>query len=489
MNLKTWKYRIAAVLIFITAPIILSGCNGDTSNTPPVSGQDPASPFVFEEVEHDFGVIKQSGGIVEHDFHFTYEGEETIAITSTPGSCACTTGEVDKTELKKGDSATLTVFFHPNLHAEPEGRFSKTVSIMTEPALKPIPEVTVWQEIDLDLGEEAFELSQMGADEMKTDDPNEKETPPSRADMGHSHGPEDHGRIEEIGHDGSVPALEKTSEVREFTLTAKEINSDLDDGMNYLYWTYDGVVPGPFLRAQVGDTVKVTLKNPSSNHMPHSIDLHAVNGPGGGATDVHPGEEKTFQFKALNPGVYIYHCGTKEVAEHITNGAYGLIVIEPKEELNPVDKEFYVVQGEFYSVLDKGQKGSTQLSGKKLKAEQPEFIVFNGRVGALTEERALQAKVGEKIRLFVGNGGVAKVSSFHVIGEIFDTVYPEGGTPVQQDIQTTVVPAGGATIVEFTVDVPGTYKIVDHALARLNKGAVAELIVKGEENSDIFQQF
>lgn len=488
MDLKTWRSRIAGVLILVTVPLLLAGCNSEVSGTPD-NKRASASSIVFEEREHDFGVIKQSGGIVQHDFRFTYQGDDPIAIISTPGSCACTTGEVDKKELKKGDSGTLTVFFHPNLHAEPEGRFSKTVSIMTDPPLRPVPEVTVWQEIDLDLGEEAFELSQGNLKADKISEPEKGETPPARSDMGHSHGPEDHGSLDEIGHDGSVPALEKTSKVREFTLTAQEINSELDEGMNYLYWTYDGVVPGPFLRAQVGDTIKVTLKNPSSNHMPHSIDLHAVNGPGGGATDVHPGEEKTFQFKALNPGVYIYHCGTKEVAEHITNGAYGLIVIEPEEGLEKVDKEFYVVQGEFYSVLDKGKKGSTQLSGKKLKAEQPEFIVFNGRVGSLTSERALKASVGEKIRLFVGNGGVAKVSSFHVIGEIFDTVYPEGGTPIQQDIQTTVVPAGGATIVEFMVDVPGTYKIVDHALARLNKGAVAELVVTGEQKPEIFQQF
>lgn len=477
MNLKTWASRIAAALIFVIAPIFLSSCKSETSNTTPVSDQDTVSPFVFEDSEHDFGLIKQSGGIVQHDFHLTYRGEETITITSTPGSCACTKGEIDKKELKKGDRATLTVFFHPNLHAEPEGRFSKTVSLITEPSIVPIPEVTVWQEIDLDLGEGSFELSHMESDEMRGQ-PHEKRTSLPPDDLANSHGPEDHGRVEEIGHDGSVPALEKTSTVRAFTLTAKEINSDLDDGMKYLYWTYDGVVPGPFLRAQVGDTIKITLKNPVSNHMPHSLDLHAVNGPGGGATDVHPGEEKTFQFQALNPGIYIYHCGTKEVAEHMTNGAYGLILIEPKEELSPVDKEFYVVQGEFYSVLDKGQKGSTQLSGKKLKAEQPEFIVFNGRVGALTGERSLKAQVGDKIRVFVGNAGVAKVSSFHVIGEIFDSVYPEGGTPVQKDIQTTVIPAGGATMVEFTVDVPGTYKIVDHALARLNKGAVGELMVK-----------
>jgi nitrite reductase (NO-forming) len=474
--------------LLLSFSLLLTGCNNALKEAPstPLS-----SPFVFEEKEFDFGTIKQSGGIVQHDFSFTYTGEAPITITSTPGSCACTTAEVDKKELSKGDSGVLSVSFNPNLHAEPEGRFSKTISIMTDPPLNPVPEVTVWQHIDLDLGEEAFELSR------KNDNHDDNETMPAEKSMNDDHQddeedehvPDDHEISNEIGHDGSVPPLENLGKKRSFTLTAQEINGTLDEGMTYLYWTYDGIVPGPFLRAKVGETIEVTLKNPSSNHMPHSIDLHAVNGPGGGAVDVHPGQEKTFSFKALNPGIYIYHCGTKEVAEHMTNGAYGLILIEPEEGLSPVDKELYVVQGEFYSILDKGQKGATQFSGKKLKAEQPEFIVMNGRVGSLTGERALKAQVGDKIRIFVGNGGVSKVSSFHVIGEIFDTVYPEGGTPAQHNIQTTVIPAGGATIVEFTVDVPGTYKLVDHALARLNKGAVAELIVTGKDQPSIFQRF
>lgn len=477
------------IFLLLSFSLLLAGCNNALKQPP---STPLTSPFVFEEQEFDFGTIKQSGGIVQHDFSFTYEGEAPITITSTPGSCACTTAEVDKTKLSKGDSGVITVSFNPNLHAEPEGRFSKTISIITDPPLNPAPEITVWQHIDLDLGEEAFELSRTAEKQidhettsatMTMNDDHQEE------DKADAHVPEDHGISKEIGHDGSVPPLEKTGKKRSFTLTAQEINGTLDEGMTYLYWTYDGVVPGPFLRAKVGETIEVTLKNPASNHMPHSIDLHAVNGPGGGAVDVQPGQEKTFRFKALNPGIYVYHCGTKEVAEHMANGAYGLILIEPEDELSPVDKEFYVVQGEFYSILDKGQKGATQFSGKKLKDEQPEFIVMNGRVGSLTGERALKAKVGEKIRIFVGNGGVSKVSSFHVIGEVFDTVYPEGGTPLQQNIQTTVIPAGGATIVEFTVDVPGTYKLVDHALARLNKGSVAELIVSGKDQPDIFQKF
>jgi nitrite reductase (NO-forming) len=477
------NFRFFFFLIVIVIPVFLMGC--DDSGLNEIS-QVSDMGFVFDEMEYDFGVIKQSGGIVQHDFSFTYQGEEALTILSTPGSCACTVAEVDNNELVKGDRAVLSVYFNPNLHAEPLGRFSKTVSIFTEPLLSPLPEIMVWQEIDLDLGEEFFELSnpdmvlpqpRLEKDDDVLDVEELDESEHSSSDRGIKH---------EIGHDGQLGDFFTNSRIREFTLTAQEINSELDDGMEYLYWTYDGVVPGPMLRAREGDMIKVTLKNPETNLMSHSIDLHAVNGPGGGAVNVPPGQEKSFEFTALNPGVYIYHCGTQAVAEHIANGAYGLIVIEPKDGFDEVDQEFYVVQSEFYPVLDRGEKGATQLSGVKLRQEQPEFIVMNGRVGSLTGERALQAKVGEKIRFFVGNAGVSKVSSFHVIGEIFDTVYPEGGTPVQHNIQTTLIPAGGATIVEFTVNVPGTYKLVDHALARLTKGAVAELVVTGEGDLKVF---
>jgi len=157
---------------------------------------------------------------------------------------------------------------------------------------------------------------------------------------------------------------------------------------------------------------------------------------------------------------------------------YGLILIEPEEGLEPVDREYYVMQGEFYPILSRGEAGLTQLSGEKMEEEDPEYIVFNGTFDSLMAENALTANVGETVRLYVGNGGVAKSSNFHVIGEIFDTVYPEGGTPVINNVQTTNVPAGGATIVEFTLDQPGTYKLVDHALSRLEKGALGELIVQ-----------
>ena len=283
----------------------------------------------------------------------------------------------------------------------------------------------------------------------------------------------------------------------EIDLTTKEVLAEIAPGVTVNYWTFDGTVPGPFLRVREGDTVSLTLHNdPSSLHM-HSIDLHAVTGPGGGATvtDVKPGEEKTVRFKALNPGLYVYHCAHPNVANHMAHGMYGLILVEPKEGLPPVDRELYVMQGEFYTAGARGTKGLQVIDAGKMLDGNPEYIVFNGRVGAISKDRLL-IKQGEKVRMYVGNGGVNLISSFHVIGEIFDTVYPEAqmgssssttaGNANFHNVQPTTVPAGGAAITEFIADVPGTYVLVDHALARMDKGAWGTLSVEGEARPDIF---
>lgn len=271
-------------------------------------------------------------------------------------------------------------------------------------------------------------------------------------------------------------------------IEAKEVIGEMADGVAFNYWTYNGQVPGPFIRARVGDKINLTLKNhPSSLHQ-HNIDLHAVNGPGGGATVtmVKPGESKSFSFKALNPGLYVYHCATPNVAVHMTHGMYGLILIEPEEGLPEVDKEFYVMQGEFYSAGNLGKKGLQVFDAQKMMDSHPEYVVFNGKVKSLNDK--MKVDVGDKVRLYVGNGGVNLISSFHVIGEIFDDVYPEAsiGSEPHHNVQTTLVPAGGASIVEFKVDVPGKYIIVDHALARLDRGAWGIMTAEGEENKEIF---
>ncbi len=272
-------------------------------------------------------------------------------------------------------------------------------------------------------------------------------------------------------------------------LETREVTAKLDEGQTYTYWTFDGTVPGPMLRVRVGDTVELHIKNAPNDTLQHSIDLHAVNGPGGGASAsiVSPGQEAKFTFKALNAGLYVYHCATGPVPMHITNGMFGMILVEPVAGLPKVDHEYYMMQSELYTTTPFGTPGQHEFSNQKLLAETPDYVLFNGRVGALTGPGALKARVGETVRIYFGVGGFV-ASNFHVIGEIFDRVYPEGalGQPLA-NVQTTLVPAGGATAVEFTVNVPGRYTLVDHALPRaLNRGAAGYLEVEGEPDPSVF---
>lgn len=271
-------------------------------------------------------------------------------------------------------------------------------------------------------------------------------------------------------------------------IETKEVLGYLDDGVAYTYWTFGGTVPGPMVRVRQGDTVELTFKNAAQSKVTHSIDLHAVTGPGGGSgvTQVAPGEEASFRFQALKPGVYVYHCATPPVAHHLAAGMYGLIVVEPPEGLPAVDREFYV-QGELYLTGNRADKGERQFSMDKMLDERPDYVVFNGAVGSLADERALQARVGERVRIFFGVGGPNVTSSFHVIGEIFDRVAPEGASEWLSNVQTTFVPAGGATVVELTLDVPGDYVLVDHSLGRVGKGAAAILHVDGPDNPAVFE--
>lgn len=269
-----------------------------------------------------------------------------------------------------------------------------------------------------------------------------------------------------------------------------EEEGELADGVKYVFWTFGGTVPGSFIRGRVGDEVEFTLKNHPDNKLPHNIDLHAVTGQGGGAeaSFVAPGHQKTFKFKLINPGLYVYHCATAPVGMHIANGMYGLILVEPEGGLPPVDKEYYVMQGDFYTSGKHGEHGLQSFDMQKAYDEHADYVVFNGRVGSLTGENKLTAKKGETVRIFMGNGGPNLVSSFHVIGEIFDKVYIEGGSMVNTNVQTTLVPAGGAAIVEFKVDVPSNLILVDHSIFRtFNKGALGILAVEGKPNLNVFE--
>jgi len=263
----------------------------------------------------------------------------------------------------------------------------------------------------------------------------------------------------------------------------------LADGVTYNFWTFGGTVPGSFIRVRKGDTVEFTLKNAHDSHMPHNIDLHAVSGQGGGAeaTFTLPGHKTRFTFTALNPGLYVYHCAMPPVGMHVANGMYGLILVESPEGLPKVDKEFYVMQGDFYTEGKHGDPGLQAFDLEKAIDEHPTYVVFNGSEGSLTGDNALTAKAGETIRMYVGNGGPNLVSSFHVIGEIFDKVYTEGGSKYQENVQTTLVPAGGSAIVEFKADVPGNFVIVDHSLFRtFHKGSLGILKVDGAKDPAIY---
>lgn len=287
------------------------------------------------------------------------------------------------------------------------------------------------------------------------------------------------------------PHIDRTNEAKVIVnMETVEVVGRLADGVEYTFWTFGGSVPGPMIRVREGDDVEFHLKNHPSSKMPHNIDLHAVTGQGGGAAAslTIPGHASKFSFKALNPGLYIYHCATSPVGMHIANGMYGLIFVQPKDDLPKVDKEYYVVQSEFYTKGKNGEPGLQPFSMEKAITEIPDYVVFNGSVGSLVEDRAITAKVGETVRLFVGNGGPNLVSSFHVIGEIFDNVYTEGGVlPNQKNVQTTLIPAGGSAIVDFKVEVPGTLILVDHSIFRtFNKGSLGMLKVEGEPNATVY---
>jgi len=272
-----------------------------------------------------------------------------------------------------------------------------------------------------------------------------------------------------------------------------EVTGNLSDGATYRYWTFNQKVPGPFIRVRVGDTVEVHLKNHDDSIMMHNVDFHAVTGPGGGAkaTDAAPGESRGFEFTAINPGLFVYHCAVPMAAQHIANGMYGMILVEPEGGLPKVDHEFYVMQGEIYTEQKLGSKGELTESYDKLLAERPEYFVFNGAALALAKEKPLKAKTGETVRIFFGVGGPNYTSSFHVIGEVFNRVYNLGSltTAPMRDVQTTTVPPGGATVVDLTLEVPGKFMLVDHALSRVERGLAGVLEVTGPDNPDVYKDY
>lgn len=306
-----------------------------------------------------------------------------------------------------------------------------------------------------------------------------------------------------------APITRNVSAVVEVHLISSVKRMDIKTGVQYDYWTFNDHVPGPFIRTRVGDTLEIHHTNTDESGMPHNIDFHAVTGPGGGApiTTIVKGEERVAWFKMLHPGLFIYHCAAPPVMDHIANGMYGLILVEPKGGLPKVDKEFYVLQSEIYGEFTKiennkptnsfweedssgaeDESGLLSYSHQRGLDENPKYVFFNGAHNRHVGKGSLNAKVGEKVRIYFGNAGPNLISSFHVIGEIFDNVYREADlvSPPAHSIQTTLVPAGGATVVDFALEVPGTFTLVDHAIFRVEKGAVGYLEVEGKPNFDIF---
>ena len=272
-------------------------------------------------------------------------------------------------------------------------------------------------------------------------------------------------------------------------LTASEQIAELIDGVQFKFWTLNGGVPAPFIRVREGDIVEVQLSNSAASMMEHSLDFHAASAPMGGAeaSATAPTRTSTFQFKAIHAGLYLYHCGSQPVAVHLAKGMYGLILVEPKEGLPKADREYYIMQSEFYTRGDFGAPGLQPFSMQKALAERPDYVLFNGKVGALMDKNALRAKTGEKLRFFVGNAGPNLASSFHIIGSIFHNLYVEGGTLINHNVQTTLIPSGGVFIGETQINVPGTYVLMDHSIFRAaSKGTMGQLIVSGKADPEIY---
>ena len=285
------------------------------------------------------------------------------------------------------------------------------------------------------------------------------------------------------------PIGDRAPAVVHVTLTAKELVGALDpaSGTTYRYWTFNGKVPAPFIRARQGDTIEVTLQNDKGSQMVHSLDFHAAIGPGGGAdlTQVPPGQSKTLTFQVNTPGLFVYHCGSPMIAQHIANGMYGLILVEPSGGMAHVDREYYIMQGEIYTTAPKGKAGLQQFSFENLMQENAQYYIFNGAVDSVVREYPLHANEGETVRIYFGNAGPNATSSLHMVGEIFTRYYALGSlsSPPLSGIQTTSIPPGAAAIVELKASMPGQFTMMDHAMSRMEKGDMAILQVKGPENT------
>jgi nitrite reductase (NO-forming) len=265
-------------------------------------------------------------------------------------------------------------------------------------------------------------------------------------------------------------------------MTSQITDIELSKGDVYKAWTFNGEAPGPVVVVNEGDKINFKLTNMDPS-IPHSMDFHAVHAaPSTDFANVMPDETGSFTYPANKPGVFMYHCGTKPVLGHIANGMHGTIIVKPKAGYptdEQVDREYVVIQNEWYKYNDmedmtNGTPKYVVLSTKALKEGDPNT---NGTVGSMVDHPLL-AKVGEKVRFYVLNVGPNEVSSFHVVGTIFDDVYIDGNPYNQmKGLQTVMLPASGGAVVEFTVMKEGSYPIVTHQFNHATKGAVGILKV------------
>jgi nitrite reductase (NO-forming) len=273
--------------------------------------------------------------------------------------------------------------------------------------------------------------------------------------------------------DPAAPARAE-GEVHEIELVMTERLMTVAEGYEQLVWTFGDEVPGPVLRVKVGDLVRITLKNPETNSMPHSIDFHSsMVAWNDEMRSINPGEELVYEFEAKYAGVFMYHCGTSPALMHIANGMFGMIIVEPKEGLPPVDHEFAIVQSEWYLG---GQQQTIDITKAGEGAPSPDFVVWNG-VANQYADHPIEVPVGESVRVFLLNAGPNIDSSFHVVGTIFHSVIKEGihlseGNEGNWGAQAVdLSPAQGA-IIEMRFDEDGLYPIVTHAFNFVGKGAL-----------------
>ncbi|WP_440772787.1 copper-containing nitrite reductase [Natronorubrum sp. DTA28] len=281
----------------------------------------------------------------------------------------------------------------------------------------------------------------------------------------------------------------------EITLESIEVTAEVEPGVTVDFMTYEGQIPGPMYRVREGDTVELTFKVPGEhNAAMHNVDSHAVYGPGGGAvaTSLGPGDDTaSIRFKAIYPGVHIYHCAVPAMDQHISLGMFGAILVEPEDGLPEVDREFYFGQHELYTTGDTGEDGHHEFDFDAAADEDPTYVLLNGEVGAITEDGhgPVTAEVGETVRVYFANGGPNLTSALHPIGNVWSRYYRDGDLLSEpgRNVETSPVAPGTVTAGEMELHVPGPIKIVDHALSRVTqRGMIGVIDVQGEPNPEIY---